>query len=457
MYQTNNNLIQSNTRHFKSHSIALELQQSSDNLTKYCRTYVNTGDSIWEKKYWNVLDVRNGIKPGVDGSLIPLKKRLKKLGFTQKELNKLKEAEDNSNDLVWTEKIAFNAMKGLFMDKNNQFTIKNFPDPVLARSIMFDNAYHSNKVSISAPIKEFNEMVRLRTEKEVKKYREFNKRLLYIIILLTFTTLIASIISYLIVKNKIIKHLDELKLSNRIAQKRKNQLIKINQTKEKFYSIIAHDLRSPFATILSSTRILIKKIDKLDIENVKTQANAIHSSASNSLNLLDNLLNWSRTQTDQISFCPKNINLSTIVDSVISRSSSSSNLKNISLNHYIDKDIDIYADPEMIKTIFRNLISNAIKFTPKYGEIEVYANILADNIEVTVADNGLGIDKITKEKIFRIESNKIHSGTENEKGSGLGLVLCKEFIEMHKGIIWVESDIGKGSQFKFMLPLNKFK
>jgi len=461
MYQTKNKLIQSNARHFKSYSLALELQRSSDNLTRFCRTYVITRDSIWEKKYWNVLDVRNGIIPGSDGRTISLKNRLKELGFTQKELNKLKEAEDNSNSLVWTEKVAFNAMKGLFADKNNQFTIKSSPDTILARSIMFDDTYHTYKESISTPIKEFNKIVRHRTENKVNKYIKYNRALLYVIILLTFIILTFSIISYLIVKNKIIKHLEELGLAKNIAEKRKNQLIKINKTKEKFYSIIAHDLRSPFVEIMSSSRILIKKIDEIDTQKAKNYANAIHSSASNSLNLLDNLLNWSMSQTDQISFNPKKINLSTVIDSIISRANSSSKLKNISLKHHVHKDIYVYADIEMLKTVFRNLISNAIKFTNKSGQIEVYTNKIDDKIddkiEVTVSDNGVGIDKITKEKIFQIESNKVHQGTENEKGSGLGLILCKEFIEKHKGIIWVESEVGKGSQFKFTLPINKFE
>ena len=179
-----NQFIQEQIDHkrYESYIIADELRQSSDDLTRYCRTYVLTGDSTWENKYREVLDIRNGKKTRPDGRTIPLKEIIKQLGFTETELEKLKLAEDNSNELVHTERVAFNAMKGLFEDANGNFTIKGAPDPKLAQTIMFNEKYHADKAKIMNPIDEFSFLLNQRMEKTSKELISKGYSLLSIII-----------------------------------------------------------------------------------------------------------------------------------------------------------------------------------------------------------------------------------------------------------------------------------
>ena len=179
-------------------------------MTRYCRTYVQTGDSIWEKKYWEVLDIRNGIKPRPDGRTISLQDSMKKLGFTEAELTKLKIAEQNSNDLVWTEKVAFNAMKGLYADSLREFTIKSKPDTAFASKILFDENYHRYKSLIMKPIDECIQMVMNRTQYKVKRETHLNFVLLYTIISFIIIISIISIVSYFLIRNRIILQLEEL-------------------------------------------------------------------------------------------------------------------------------------------------------------------------------------------------------------------------------------------------------
>ncbi len=155
MLQNKIELQKSQEIRYKSYLIANELKQSSDDLTRYCRSYVSTGNDIFEKKYWEIIDIRNGKKPRKNGRRISLQDSMKTLGFTDKEFDLLKKSEHNSNDLVWRETLAFNAMKGLFIDSLNQFTIEKMPDKLYAQRIMFDEKYHAEKILIMQPINEF--------------------------------------------------------------------------------------------------------------------------------------------------------------------------------------------------------------------------------------------------------------------------------------------------------------
>jgi len=224
MYKTQKEVEQSHDNRYKSFLIADELKQSSDDLTRYCRTYVLTGDSMWEKKYWEVLDVRNGVKPRPDGRVIALQDSMRKLGFTTIEFDKLKEAEKNSNALVWTEKIAFHAVKGYFDNGTGLFTNKDKPDTALARKIMFNKKYHDDKSTIMNPIEDFFKMVEHRTLIEVENQNRKVKKLLSIIIVLIILIAIIAIISYFTIKNKIIKQLNTLKQANKIITEGEKKL-----------------------------------------------------------------------------------------------------------------------------------------------------------------------------------------------------------------------------------------
>ena len=228
-----------------------------------------------------------------------------------------------------------------------------------------------------------------------------------------------------------------------------------NATKDKFFSIIAHDLRSPLNNILGFSELLIERIQTTDIEEAKKFATIINTSTKNNLHLLDNLLTWGKTQMERVEFKPENLKLIPIVEKVFSVVSSTASLKNIKLISSVSDDIVVNADQNMLRTILRNLIQNAIKFTNSGGNIDISAVSQQDHFEISVTDNGVGISDENKEKLFGADVNFTMRGTKNEGGSGLGLILCKEFVEKHGGKIWVESELGKGSVFKFTLPLKK--
>lgn len=223
------------------------------------------------------------------------------------------------------------------------------------------------------------------------------------------------------------------------------------------FFIIAHDLRSPFNNILGFSELLVEEIARYDIPEFKKKLNYIRSSAKSTLVLLDNLLNWSKTQTGEFGVNLQTIKLTSVVKEVFEFSKSGADKKNISLNFPESEEIEFYADQNMVKTILRNLISNAIKFTNTHGEINIFAFKNEKFVEITVSDNGIGMSDKVKSEIFKLETNSSTNGTEDERGSGLGLVLCKELVKKHGGEIWVESVLGKGSAFKFTLPLSNSK
>ena len=259
----------------------------------------------------------------------------------------------------------------------------------------------------------------------------------------------------LIIANLAVALQSELIVAKEKAEENEIQLIELNATKDKLFSIIAHDLRSPFNGIIGFSELLIDNLKGFEITKSEKYLGIIHSLAQDTLVLLDNLLHWAKMQTGQISFNPKKIILSSIILEIIETSNSMAKIKDISLNQMESDDIELYADENMLTMVLRNLISNAIKFTKPGGEINVSALQNDKFIEIAVSDNGVGMNEDNQNKLFRLETNETTIGTVNEKGSGLGLVLCKEFVEKLGGNIWVESELGKGSDFKFTLPLNK--
>ncbi|MDQ1772784.1 cyclic nucleotide-binding domain-containing protein [Labilibaculum sp. A4] len=257
-------------------------------------------------------------------------------------------------------------------------------------------------------------------------------------------------------KRMVVKDLLEEELTQQKAtiEKQRKELESLNATKDKFFSIIAHDLKNPFASLIGASDLLVENADELSQEQVKTFSGIINKSARQAFRLLENLLTWSRMQTGAIAWKPKEIDLWDLVNEVVILHTGSAENKEINIEAVIDEDLRIPADPNMINTVVRNLVSNAIKFTPRGGSITVSSHVTPNKVEIWVTDTGIGIDSEGKKKLFRIDEQLMKSGTENETGTGLGLILCKEFIEMHNGNIWVESEPGKGSSFKFSLPVS---
>ncbi len=226
----------------------------------------------------------------------------------------------------------------------------------------------------------------------------------------------------------------------------------LNATKDKFFSIIAHDLISPFNSIIGFSELLTSEARSLDVATISQYAGIIHHSGNQALLLLQNLLDWARIQQGRFTFSPRNILLREIASEAVSVVSAAAAQKKILVTNHVSPKCIVSADENMIRTLIRNLVSNAVKFTGQGGRIEISDKTDGNFIQVSVSDTGVGIPKTEIKKLFNIGTTYTTRGTDNEKGTGLGLILCREFAEKHGGAIWAESTEGKGSTFHFTIP-----
>ena len=233
------------------------------------------------------------------------------------------------------------------------------------------------------------------------------------------------------------------------------ELERLNRTKDKFFSIIAHDLRNPFSAIIGFSELLRNDFTKMDDKQKLNLLELISLSSETAFELLENLLQWARTQTDKIKFEPQNFDLSAAVGSAIDLHCVITQKKGVKLKNEIQSPTVVYADKNMITTVLRNLISNAIKFSKPGGLIVVSAGKSDDCIEVNVIDEGIGMSRENLGKLFRIDTYHSTSGTMGESGTGLGLIICKEFIEKHNGRIRATSIEGEGTTLSFTLNPEK--
>lgn len=236
-------------------------------------------------------------------------------------------------------------------------------------------------------------------------------------------------------------------------KKSETQLRDLNATKDKMFSIIAHDLRTPFIGILGLSDLLLKNLNNYPIQKSKKILKTMSSSSQNTLALLDNLLNWAKSQTGKFSFTPESLNLNTVISETINMLRSSAQFKNITLEITHTQIYRVNADKNMLKIILYNLISNAIKFSYLDQKIDLSIEAKPNWVQVNVVDYGVGMDQNQVSSLFQSNTHQSTEGTANEKGTGLGLVLCKEFVDRHKGKIGVESSKSQGSRFFFYLPL----
>jgi signal transduction histidine kinase len=238
---------------------------------------------------------------------------------------------------------------------------------------------------------------------------------------------------------------------NEELNKLNTELSLLNSTRDKFFSIIAHDLRNPFNTILGLSELAISNMAMADHDKIKKSFSDIRDTAKHTFDLLQNLLLWARSQTGALDFLPESFNLTERIQENVSLVKSQAEKKNIDL-HYGDKTpVTVTGDTRMIDTVLRNLLTNAIKFTGQHGQVTVSVQEHDGCVEVHIRDSGIGIAPENIAKIFMLDSKYVRRGTDKERGSGLGLILCHEFIEKHQGTIRVESEPGKGSSFIFTL------
>jgi len=251
-----------------------------------------------------------------------------------------------------------------------------------------------------------------------------------------------------------IKHLQqELQEKNTVLETKNRQLEELNACKDKFFSILAHDLREPFNSLFVLTELILENIEGWDPQKIKSITQKVQTSAGNLYELLENLLTWSRIQRNMMEAHPQRINLTYLVTQNLSRFEISARKKQIGFHNQIPAELFAYADAQMIDTVLRNLVSNALKFTPSHGTITISAVPDAAMIAVSVADTGIGIPEAMLRDVFRVDVKISRKGTAGETGTGLGLVLCKEFVEQNKGTLNVASHVGEGTTFTFTLPL----
>jgi PAS domain S-box-containing protein len=256
----------------------------------------------------------------------------------------------------------------------------------------------------------------------------------------------------------IVTDITKLKRRENKIRKQKDELAELNAEKDKFFSIISHDLKNPFNSLLGFSELLHDDFDTLDETTKKEFAGHIYVGAQNTYKLLENLLAWSTAQSGKIEFNPSPMTINALVAENLKLLDQMARAKNIQLQSDLKNDYFIITDHDLVNTVIRNLLSNAIKFTPKDGQVTISANLVSgiepnEFLEISVKDTGLGIAPENLEKLFKIGKSHSTSGTEGESGTGLGLMLCKEFVEKSGGKIWVESVVGKGSTFYFSLPI----
>ncbi len=237
-----------------------------------------------------------------------------------------------------------------------------------------------------------------------------------------------------------------------VANRELEQSIQLNADKDLFISILAHDLRNPFGVLLGYTELLLRNFNQLKENEVKNMVHEINQTTHSTYNLLEDILKWSRLRMERIPFEPKQVSFTDICIDIVSSLSPVAEIKNITIGCNIADEIYVIADVDMLKAVFRNLVSNAIKFTRNKGKIMISAEQRNSGVLFSVSDNGIGIEPESLVKLFDISQFYTTTGTANEKGTGLGLLLCKDFVEKHGGKIWVESEHGKGSVFYFEIP-----
>ena len=315
------------------------------------------------------------------------------------------------------------------------------------------NAKSIQEIANQQEISEREEKIRdLEADYEFKERQVANRDKFIATLVILLVVIIISV--YFFIKSyrekrKINKHLQEI---NEQVIKQNEDLIQANSTKDKFFSIIGHDLKGPLNSLTSFSQLLINHTASLTEEEIRTIAKDLDKSLKNLYELLENLLGWARSQTGRLEFNPENFKIGEVIKENIRLLSKAALNKKIKIEMLLDDNVMVHADINSVKTVIRNLLSNAIKFTGEEGVISIFVDEWKDKVEIGIHDTGVGMSEDVMKKIFDISAKHSTLGTNKEKGTGLGLILCKEFIERNNGSLSVESQPDVGSTFKFTLP-----
>ena len=499
---------------YKSLILADELRQSSDDLTRMARTYVITGNPMFEEQYKTVLAIRNAESPRpkryngifwdflslensiatLDGEKIALRDLMRNANFPESELNMLFTSQNESDDLTKLEHKAMNAIKGIFEDKNGNYTIKAEPDFALARELMHSKEYHEAKIRIMKPLDNFYKAFENRTKQKVEEARNSLKEQEFYVNVIVLFSVILFLMSFFIILFRIVYPIDllrvvMLKLSTNntnveidkdkyndeiadmigaieIFKENTQKLLSsehqikqamqeattANKAKSVFLARMSHELRTPLNAILGFANILQKSqnINKQERENL----NIIKRSGEHLLNIINEILELSKIEAGKMELSPKSFNLFDLIkeiDNILSF-----RCKSLNLNFEIKTDNlpkYIKADEQRLRQILINLLGNSLKFT-KEGFISLYVYELNNKLFFEVKDSGIGISKEYQEKIFK-PFEQVKKDNYTSEGTGLGLSITKELIALMGGNIYLKSQVGVGSEFYFSINYEK--
>jgi len=331
----------------------------------------------------------------------------------------------------------------LFLELNNQINQSNTRNLTDLLIKYYENGLENEKRMFENEL----EIKNLASEKTSLQLRQ----MVYIIVIIVVLALVLIMlyVNKFLTSRKLEKIIEE---RTKTLRENEQKLIETNKTQDRLYSIIAHDLKSPFNTLIGFANLLQEEYEEYTDEERKKYIDIMRNSSEEIYFLLENLLEWTRNSLEVIQYKPVRFDLQKTLNQSITLIEKNAAIKNITINNDLPKNTFVFADENMVRAIVRNLVSNAIKFTGIGGQINVGCRQVNNAIECTVADSGVGIAPENIEKLFNVESTVKKKGTSNERGTGLGLVLCKEFVTKNGGTISVESELNKGSKFVFTLP-----
>jgi len=367
---------------------------------------------------------------------------IKKAFFYQEFASKIK---DSLANYVYVEKITQLTENFKFeIRRQEQDIIRKQNEEVLNQKINFQRSQLNLFIVVFVIMVIFIGIIVYFYRDKNKAYQALNQKNIEIEIL--NSGLIAA-------NNEIKSQKEEIEAQRDILQEQHDKLELLNSTKDKLFSIIAHDLRSPFNSIIGFSEMLKLNLHSSNIEEIEEMVDHINIVGNNTFKLLDNLLNWAKAQTHQVVIHIEKIKVDSIIEEVVNSYKPLAIGKNIYLYYQGRIEIEVNTDKNVLNTIFRNLISNALKYTKPGGTIKIVSSNNPESIEISIEDNGVGMTEEVKNNLFKSNVNPSAFGTANEKGTGLGLVICKEFVHKLNGEIWVESKLGIGSSFKFTIPI----
>ncbi|SMO32888.1 His Kinase A (phospho-acceptor) domain-containing protein [Solitalea koreensis] len=442
---------------YKLFSMGEELKASSENLTNYCRSFVLTRERVWEQKYFDLLDVRNGVKPWPNGHAISLKDSLLKLGISKQEFVKLMFAEDKSNELVATEKRAFNAMRGLFTGSNKQFSIKGAPDTLMARRILFDKSYMAAKKTIMDPIDDFRGMMNNRISAEIKQQEVQNDMLMKLILLTLFSGALLSFYVILVLRKKIIVQLFDLEKSNQeleltLQDLKKTQLKLVKSAKMASLGTltagVSHEINNPLNYIMGAYLGLSNYFENYGSQEesiTNLLLNSMKAGVDKAAQIVKGLNQFSRDNSRFDEDC----DIHSILDNCLIMHASQLKHKTEVKKDYCLEDFVVKGNVGKLHQVFANVLSNAIYALPEQGKICIATRKETQNVKVIITDNGCGIQT---EHLSQITDPFFTTKPPGE-GAGLGLYITSSIIDKHLGQIEFESTLHAGTKVIITLPI----